>query len=118
MEYDTKKFDIENKIMLDAQPGANNLWNKYIKPPADICPKEFCFMWDEEDGCPCLELINAKCFRETGNVHDEDLYEPCDPHLEQAGLPWFYFTASVDDVVEERREEYLRESAKLWNLKE
>ncbi len=34
--------------------------------------------------------------------------------LERHGLPWFYFIPSPDKVVEERREQYIREAKRLW----
>jgi len=45
---------------------------------------------------------------------DEDWYEPHEPELEGAGLPWFYFIANASTLVEELRSRYLAESSALW----
>ena len=87
-------------------------WDKYKKPPEDICPKEFCFLWSESD-CKCRETF-GKCRRATSNLNDKDWYEPCEPELERHNLPWFYFIASDKGLDDESKEEYLKESKKLW----
>ncbi|MBZ9750601.1 hypothetical protein K7W42_06975 [Deinococcus sp. HMF7604] len=43
-----------------------------------------------------------------------DWYEPCEPLLERAGLPWFYFIPSPSKLVEELRGAYILESEALW----
>ena len=45
---------------------------------------------------------------------DDDWYEPCEPALEQDGLPWFYFIPSVDKLHSQFHEQYIRESGELW----
>jgi hypothetical protein len=48
-------------------------------------------------------------------VHgDDDWYEFHGPNLRAAGLPWFYFIPSADDLVEGLRDEYLEKSRALW----
>jgi hypothetical protein len=46
----------------------------------------------------------------------KDWYEPCEPEIEKFGLPWFYFIHSEKNVVEDKKEEYRRESKKLWGV--
>jgi len=89
-------------------------WDKHKKPPEDICPKNFCFLWSELEN-KCRKSF-GKCRRSTVNLNDKDLYEPCEPELEKNGLPWFYFIVSVETLVEENKAEYLIESQKLWKL--
>jgi hypothetical protein len=60
------------------------------------------------------ELFGSKCRRETGSPDDPDIYESCEPELEKYGLPWFYFIPDAEDLDDEFKEEYLRESQKLW----
>jgi hypothetical protein len=43
-----------------------------------------------------------------------DFYEPDEPDLERAGLPWFYFIPDTHTLLGERKEPYLRESVALW----
>ena len=87
-------------------------WDKNIKPSKNICPKEFCFFWSDD---MCRETF-GKCRRYTTISSDRDRYEPCEPELDKHGLPWFYFIASEKSLVDERVDEYLRESKKLWGV--
>jgi hypothetical protein len=87
-------------------------WNKYEKPPVDVCPQSFCFLWSEEHQS-CRETF-GKCRRATFDAQNPDYCEPCEPELEKHGLPWFYFVADAEDLVDERKDEYLRESKELW----
>lgn len=87
-------------------------WDKNKKPPENICPSVFCFLWSESNS-KCRETF-GKCRRATGNNNDADYYEPCEPKLDKHGLPWFYFIASEKNLVDELQEDYLRESKKLW----
>lgn len=118
----------------------NTHWDKYTKPPADICPKDFCFNWippdgnaevsnvlhssiDEaleqsssfksfpEGGCSCTF---GPCSRIDQSPEARDWYEAVEPLLEKHDLPWFYFIPSTDKLVDELHEEYLREAKKLW----
>lgn len=62
-------------------------WDKYKKPPGDICPQKFCFMWSEEDNI-CGNPFGL-CKRTTREKIHKDWYEPCEPELRKCGLPWF-----------------------------
>lgn len=44
---------------------------------------------------------------------DRDWYEPDEPDLEEAGLPWFYF-ASPRSLAPGLSERYIDESETLW----
>ena len=89
---------------------------KNIKPSMCVCPKEFCFFWDSVE-LNCRESF-GKCLRDQKSLSDRDCYEPCEPELERAGLPWFYFIPNADDLNPLLNEEYLRESEKLWDTTE
>ena len=54
------------------------------------------------------------CSRLCNEPGTYDWYEPHEPHLERDGFPWFYFIPTPDKLTEECREEYIRESEKLW----
>ena len=77
-----------------------------------ICPKDFCFNFrpagtryaegcfdtldDAINGCTKIATKDecgeaSPCFRETKCLKDNDLYEPCEPHLERAGLSHYHF---------------------------
>jgi len=56
----------------------------------------------------------GSCKRLSGSEKDKDLYEPNEPMLEQAGLPWFYFIPSTEQLAEPFHEEYIREAEALW----
>ena len=45
---------------------------------------------------------------------DNDWYEPDQLLLKRGGLPWFYFISGVDNLADEFREQYVRESTQLW----
>ena len=62
-------------------------------------------------GCSCPFGV---CTRLDPVAGDRDWYEPCEPLLEQDGLPWFYFIPSADWLPPQRRKRYLRESRALW----
>jgi hypothetical protein len=115
-------------------------WNKCRRPPADICPERYCWHWvppggikdvsgrvydsveeafTQRDGC--VEFPDGGCGCSVGFctrldpiAGKHDWYESYEPELERDGLPWFYFIATVDNLVEERHEQYLRESQELW----
>jgi hypothetical protein len=87
-------------------------WDKYKKPPEDICPEEFCFLWSESKN-KCREPF-GKCRRVTKKLIHTDWYEPCEPELKKYDLPWFYFIPNIENLVEESKDKYLRESKKLW----
>lgn len=87
-------------------------WDKHKKPPEYICPEVFCFFWSESSN-KCKETF-GKCRRSTAKQIYRDWYEPCEPELESHSLPWFYFIPSVENLVDERKDDYLRESKRLW----
>ena len=87
-------------------------WDKFKKPPQNFCPQKFCFIWSEEDN-NCSESFGS-CSRNTGYENQKDWYEPCEPELERYGLPWFYFITSPDKLIDELKEDYIRESNTLW----
>ncbi len=110
-------------------------WNPYVKPPADECPEECCFNWAPEGSEVALGVYSnvaeslkalvpvsegmciwsfGLCRRLYPHPSLRDYYEPDEPELERHGLPWFYFIRSQDRVAAERREEYIRESKRLW----
>jgi hypothetical protein len=89
-------------------------WNVNKKPPEDICPEEYCFFWCGDEN-KCRETFGV-CRRSGPNSSNNDWYEPCEPELEKQGLPWFYFIPCSDKLVDELREEYNRESKKLWKV--
>jgi hypothetical protein len=115
-------------------------WDKHKKPPAGTCPGKYCFYWippgrfadlsgrayDSLDqttihcerwvefphgGCTCTY---GRCTRFDPTDGDRDRYEPCEPELENDGLPWFYFIASIENLDPEFHEKYLVESRELW----
>lgn len=87
-------------------------WDKFKKPPENICPQKFCFIWSEDvNKCRatfglCKRLAPDKC--------NKDWYDPCEPELEKNGLPWFYFIPNADKLVDKLKEEYIRQSNELW----
>ncbi|MCL1816869.1 MAG: hypothetical protein FWG43_04630 [Clostridiales bacterium] len=88
-------------------------WDKNSKPSEDICPEIFCFFWSELDH-KCRDTF-GKCRRLTLKAFDYDWYEPCEPELEKHDLPWFFFIANENGLVNERKNEYIKDSKKLWN---
>jgi hypothetical protein len=110
------------------------VWNPYVKPPADECPEAFCFHWapagsgvavgvysDAREALEHLATVRegtcacslGPCRRLHPHSGLPDRYEPSEPTLEQHGLPWFYFIPGPQ-LIEERREEYIREARRLW----
>jgi len=113
------------------------MWNPSTKPPPGICPEQFCFHWLEkgsrfaaglhknlEDAlhhtvqqdvarCGCSFGI---CTRMSPAEGDHDWYEPHEPRLERAGLPWFYFIPRADKLVDELKSAYRSESEQLWGM--
>lgn len=118
----------------------NEKWNKYTKPPADICPKGFCFNWVPPGGeadmsgkeLKSLEVaFESKnqwtkfpeggcssgfgiCSRLENIPNSSDCYEANEPLLEKHNLPWFYFYPSTQILHEDFHEAYLQESKKIW----
>jgi hypothetical protein len=56
----------------------------------------------------------SDCYRKTANINDRDRYEPCEPKLNEYCLPWFYFISSAEKLRGVDKDEYMYESAKLW----
>ena len=115
-------------------------WDPRTKPPADLCPRKYCFHWvapggaadisgrsyrtlqeavtrrDDwvefpQGGCACTFGV---CTRLDPVAGDRDWYESCEPALAQDGLPWFYFISAIDNLDPELHEQYLQESRELW----
>ncbi len=59
--------------------------------------------------CPC-----GLCTRLDAEQGDHDWYEPHEPNLRQAGLPWFYFIPTPAKLVPDLRTSYIEESEALW----
>ena len=113
-------------------------WNPRVKPPANVCPERFCFHWAErgdridtsgreydtfEEAVAAAQTIVfsaqcgcvfGTCSRAVPSPENRDWYEPSERVLSKAGLPWFYFIASPENIAAEFREQYLSESANLW----
>ena len=109
--------------------------NKNVKPDSSICPRQFCFHWalagdkvDEtrqeydsfDEACAGAETVVTtdrcacvfgKCNRNMGEPGPDDQYEPSEDLLKEAGLPWFFFVASKDNLTPEMWGEYEREGA-------
>ncbi len=92
--------------------------NTIPAPDYTICPKQFCFFWQDEgdyiapgfypnveEALQHLTLITksgcgfryGKCRRDTvdqePNQVYKDFYEPCEPALDKAGLAHMHFVA-------------------------
>ncbi len=115
-------------------------WDKHTKPPANICPGRYCFMWVPPGGAADMSGRSYRSFQEAITWRDDrvefphggcscsfglctrldpvagdrDWYEPFERALEQDGLPWFYFTPSIETLIPELHERYLRESQAMW----
>ncbi len=113
-------------------------WKPTEKPDATQCPGRFCWHWlsegdlfapglhaNHEEGLRRLQPIGAAhcgcsfgiCRRSAPGRGGRDRYEPDEPELERAGLPWFYFLPSPDKIVDELRDRYIAESEALWGEK-
>jgi len=105
------------------------------KPSPEVCPRAFCFHYVPAGSSfapgvsPSVEAAMrgarptadsfcgcsfGRCTRLGAPGADADGYEPNEPALERAGLPWFFFIPSADSLPAEWQEEYLRESAWFW----
>jgi hypothetical protein len=110
-------------------------WKLHVRPPAGVCPRRFCFNL-VPDGArfspglhagvdealagalpvrgDCCTVPFGRCRRLGDGPGDGDYYEPCEPQLASAGLPWFFFIANSSQVVEGKRDQYLAEARALW----
>jgi hypothetical protein len=114
-------------------------WELQQRPPEGVCPEEFCFHWGAagDKASPpghtyasvreaLLDSVNwpewpaggcgchfGPCRRSRVDAGATDYYEPCEPRLEAAGLPWFYFT-TLDSLREEFHQKFLQEAAQHW----
>ncbi len=115
----------------------HSLWDRAVKPPADVCPQQFCFEWLEAGSWSApglyanletaleatVKIENGACGCTSGRCSridpqsTQDCYEPHEPCLEAAGLPWFFFIPDADKLVEELRDDYIAESQALWGVK-
>lgn len=101
-------------------------WDPLVKPPAGVCPQDFCFFWcHRSDGSgycshtgrwllPSGESKPDLCIRLDPIHGTDDYYEPHEPNLEEHGLPWFYFYPDAHMIVDDLKEAYRRESEELW----
>jgi hypothetical protein len=90
-------------------------WDPLVRPPKGVCPEKYCFHrvtpggyadmtgrkyasreealrlaeWTlfPDGGCSCMFRL---CKRLDSVNASQDLQEPCEPRLEEDGLPWFY----------------------------
>ena len=113
-------------------------WDANVRPPANICPQEFCFCWvrggsqadlsgqryaSVDEALREAKLVEVPegmcmergvCTRLDSELGDRDRYEPEEQMLEKAGLPWFYFVADLTTLVPVRRDEALHWAKRLW----
>jgi hypothetical protein len=132
-------YDRRRVVVVDLQcyNGAQmQFWDPKVKPPPpSVCPQRFCFLWREagdtfaaglystveqaleasttitESHCGCAFGL---CTRLDPVHGDHDWYEPDEPHLSEARLPWFYFITGPENVADEERNEYIRAAFELW----
>ena len=105
------------------------------KPDSLKCPREFCFLWVkpgaafaprhyssvdaaqtsattvEQGQCGCSF---GTCVRSDPAVGNQDWYEPHEPNLATAGLPWFLFIPDPYGLAGKTRRQYIVESEQLW----
>jgi hypothetical protein len=98
-------------------------WDKHTRPPANVCPGKYCFLWVQrseaigdlpaipEGRCECGFGV---CTRLDPVNGEGDFYEPCEPELEDADLPWFYFMDPTRLLASPFRKKYLRLVRELW----
>src|SRR5688500_10625575 len=108
------------------------------RPSSGVCPEKFCFHWVPPGGmadmtgatypsreqalaansrwtsfptggCACTWGPCARLDRKKGI---RDFYEPCEPALEDAGLPWFYFS-TLRNLHPDFHERFLKEASAL-----
>ena len=105
------------------------------KPSSLICPGHYCFFWRKagtkfaaglhdnleaaieaavevtEDRCGCSF---GTCLRLEPAAENRDWYEPHEPNLEAAGLPWFFFIPDPYKLSGKARKRYIQQSEQLW----
>lgn len=126
-----------------AAPGTDDAcgtsWSPEQRPPSGVCPEKFCFHWVPPGGMADMTRRAYSTVREALAAHSDwtsfptggcactwgpctrlepttgvrDFYEPCDPELAEAGLPWFYFS-TLDTLRAELHERFLRDASELW----
>ena len=105
----------------------DSTWEENKQPNLTICPKHFCFFWHErgdsvakgmyanvEKAMGNLVKVGksqcgfqyGRCTRNQQAEGARDFYEPCEPALEKAGLPDFYFNDPNWNKSEEDRDAY------------
>lgn len=91
----------------------NNKFNPYQRPPANICPQEYCLHWSLNENSKIICCTSpGKCRRIDLDCNTES-YQYNAKKLAEDGLPWFYFT-SFDCIVDVLREKYASESKEFW----
>ena len=89
-----------------------NNWKVNEKPPENICPRNFCFLWSEDEG-QCRSPFGI-CKRFDAHKSEMDFYEPCEPELQKHNLPWFYFISNPKNLDDDSKSKYIKEASELW----
>ncbi len=97
------------------------------QPDLTTCPQYFCFFWNGigdyiskgmhenvEKAMNQMVLVTeahcgfqyGQCARNEHQRGEKDFYEPCEPRLEAAGLPDFYFNKPAWQKSPEKRQLY------------
>jgi hypothetical protein len=111
------------------------VWKPEVRPAADACPRRFCFHFvgngdrvarglhsGLKHAMPVAAPLRGdhcgssfgRCSRLRLGPGDKDWYEPHEPRLESAQLPWFFFIAKSGRVVAALKARYLLEARALW----
>jgi hypothetical protein len=113
-------------------------WELRVRPPSNVCPEHYCFHWagagdrTSQPGRTCVsreealrelrtwkvwEVGGCACSfgpcRRINSAAEVDYYEPCEPRLEQDGLPRFYFI-TLASLRPEFHEQFINEATDLW----
>ncbi|HWI55109.1 MAG TPA: hypothetical protein VNT57_05425 [Desulfobacteria bacterium] len=104
-------------------------WKPKKKPPKYVCPKKYCIHWleagnsyaprvfrDLEDALESVQWVSEEscgcsfgtCIRNEAEKGVHDWYEPNEPYLEKADLPWFYFISNPVKLKKDDRDIYDR----------
>ena len=105
------------------------------KPDSLICPQQYCFHWlaSGADFAPGLHAnLEASlavatrvdearcgcgfgtCIRLDPTPTNRDWYEPHEPNLAAASLPWFFFIPDPFGLPGKARKRYINASERLW----